>query len=539
MKLKNDSVKTTGNLFKKISPVFPAFLLTFSYLFTDYHAKAAVSVPPNKLLGTLVVFWLMLLPVFFIIEKVTKNRLWASIYLYLFVLTIYLSEEFFYIILILIVAVSLAWVSAHYILVKKMAGLKHFLYIGTIIPSVIFAIIFFQVIPFYFKPDWKTYNTSMPRSTDAVRTSFPPDKTLPDIYYIVLDGYGRADILRNYYGYDNSEFINRLNKLGFVVPANAHSNYAKTVSSLTSTLNMNYIPEVMNGVDNSLFWWQSKPFLQRSVVQLSLEQLGYKSIAIASDWDITNNTKANIHLKPRPFHFTEFEGNLITKSRLSLATPLIQQAAFYPTNDSHRELINYSFKKMSELSEMEGAKFIFAHITAPHPPFVFDEHGNSITPAYGFTFNDANDFPGNREEYLKGYVGQLQHLNRLLEQTIEVILSQSDTPPIIIIQADHGPGMLTDFTSLEDTCLEERFSIFAAYHLPDAPPETIPDDITPVNIFRIIFNTYFSTDLPMLDKASYYLKDTVYVYHNENITNRLNQGVLHETCASPPLQTQP
>ena len=32
----------------------------------------------------------------------------------------------------------------------------------------------------------------------------------PDIYYIILDGYGRADVLKNEYGYDNSDFLNAL-----------------------------------------------------------------------------------------------------------------------------------------------------------------------------------------------------------------------------------------------------------------------------------------------------------------------------------------
>src|SRR5688572_19610664 len=37
----------------------------------------------------------------------------------------------------------------------------------------------------------------------------------PDIYYIILDGYGRQDILQALYGFDNSSFLNELSARGF------------------------------------------------------------------------------------------------------------------------------------------------------------------------------------------------------------------------------------------------------------------------------------------------------------------------------------
>ena len=40
----------------------------------------------------------------------------------------------------------------------------------------------------------------------------------PDIYYIVLDSYGGADVLKDSYSYDNSEFVNDLQELGFIIP---------------------------------------------------------------------------------------------------------------------------------------------------------------------------------------------------------------------------------------------------------------------------------------------------------------------------------
>jgi hypothetical protein len=66
-------------------------------------------------------------------------------------------------------------------------------------------------------------------------------ETLPDVYYIILDGYSRDDILKELYGYDDSEFYAQLKELGFVIPDCAQSNYARTALSISSALHMDYI----------------------------------------------------------------------------------------------------------------------------------------------------------------------------------------------------------------------------------------------------------------------------------------------------------
>ncbi len=82
--------------------------------------------------------------------------------------------------------------------------------------------------------------------------------------------------------------------------------------------------------------------------------------------------------------------------------------------------------------------------------------------------------------------------------------------------------MLTDFASLENTCLRERFSVFSAYYLPGVSPETIPDDITSVNLLRIVLNAYFGTDFLMLENAHYYFRDSVYIFRVEDVISRVD-----------------
>jgi hypothetical protein len=56
---------------------------------------------------------------------------------------------------------------------------------------------------------------AMPRQAPVRATA----ASKPDIYYIILDGYARSDVMRELFGFDNSAFLDRLEAKGFTSPA--------------------------------------------------------------------------------------------------------------------------------------------------------------------------------------------------------------------------------------------------------------------------------------------------------------------------------
>ncbi|HET7142397.1 MAG TPA: hypothetical protein VFI68_00135, partial [Anaerolineales bacterium] len=78
-----------------------------------------------------------------------------------------------------------------------------------------------------------------PVEADLVRPENPPD-----VYFFLLDSYGRADLLEQAYGFDNSEFVNELEKRDFFVAKCSQSNYVRTEISLGSSLNMQYLQDL-------------------------------------------------------------------------------------------------------------------------------------------------------------------------------------------------------------------------------------------------------------------------------------------------------
>ncbi|MFC1736984.1 hypothetical protein ACFL1X_12780, partial [Candidatus Hydrogenedentota bacterium] len=108
------------------------------------------------------------------------------------------------------------------------------------------------------------------------------------------------------------------------------------------------------------------------------------------------------------------------------------------------------------------------------------------------------------EDYRKQYIDQLVFVTRKTQETIDAILANSERPPIIILQSDHGPGSTLTWDKPEETNFHERLSILNAYYLPNEGDERLYENISPVNSFRVVLNRYFNTDLELLDDKSYF-----------------------------------
>jgi hypothetical protein len=97
-----------------------------------------------------------------------------------------------------------------------------------------------------------------------------------------------------------------------------------------------------------------------------------------------------------------------------------------------------------------------------------------------------------------------------LREVIDALLSRSEIPPIIILQADEGPyaggekeWRNTDFSRATDAQIRQKMGILNAYYFPNIDTDLLYPSITPVNSFRLVFNLYFSTHFELLPDKSY------------------------------------
>jgi hypothetical protein len=335
------------------------------------------------------------------------------------------------------------------------------------------------------------------------------DLEKPDVYYIFLDGYGREDILEEFYNYDNSYFLKELEGQGFYIAKRSRSNYSNTVTSLASSLNMNYLDEIAEiPPDDVLCRKVLAQSIDSSEIMRFFRNLGYQFIAFSTGFTTTEITDADLYLQSEEIGLNPFESLLI---RNSILLPFFNFASFmgipfeYPGYSGHRERISFTLDQLRLLSVEAGPKFVFAHIAAPHPPFVFDANGIATDQRYPFVFWDGDMFQGTYEDYIQGYSDQVTFLNNSLLIWLKDLLGKFPLKTIIILQSDHGPRSIMEWRSPSQDAMREATAILNAYYLPGVDKSVLYDEISPVNTFRVVLNSYFNADLDLLEDRTFFM----------------------------------
>ncbi|OGC08527.1 hypothetical protein A2230_08430 [candidate division WOR-1 bacterium RIFOXYA2_FULL_36_21] len=323
-----------------------------------------------------------------------------------------------------------------------------------------------------------------------------------DVYYIILDAYSSDSVLKGLFGYDNSSFTNSLKKRGFYVADKSFSNYAFTLASLSSSLNMTYLDfvgRIMGQESNDISYLQE--MMKNAVVEKTFAQNGYEIINIGSWWKATSSTPSTASFMDKilldEFNMLLLESSIFHPFSIQITFPVL------------RCRVIDQFKEIEEVSNNKNPTFVFAHILSPHPPFIFNSNGSKLKLPKGVA--------GWFDHSL--YVPQLRFINKKVMQLVDSLLSKSKVKPIIIIQGDHGAGYLfeqdiknkpTDIRNkpkhmgklFSDANLKGQMRILNAYYLPDV--EFVNTSISPVNTFRLIFNWYFGGNFQILEDKSYF-----------------------------------
>lgn len=338
------------------------------------------------------------------------------------------------------------------------------------------------------------YKVTPPKS--AIRSV--PTAKYPDVYYIISDAYPSVRNLKTYYDFDNTQFVEKLNNLGFQVQENARSNYPYTYFSLASSLNMEYINYFEDTVttEKANYDYPFQTIYTNKTVNY-FKKKGYKYVLFQSAYEQLNDAvNADVYLT------SSSSLNQFYQALLELTVLSSLDIQFY--NKKILDVCSDAFDNVEQLKFVEGSKFVFMHILPPHPPYVFDAQGN-------YVHIDKN--VDNRFAQKSAYIEQVKYVNMKLLQTVRSILIQSSQPPIIIIQGDHGTSSTEKY---EDEMkwsaippkelLNERYGILNAIYMPDSYTLVQEEYDTPVNTFRKVCNLVFQDSLQVLPNKSYFAR---------------------------------
>ena len=328
-----------------------------------------------------------------------------------------------------------------------------------------------------------------------VELHLPEDHPAPDIYYIILDAYSRDDMLKKNYNIDNTPFLDELRNMGFYIGDCSQSNYAQTELSLASSLNSNYLDALDKRFTAGNTSRVGLPeLIQHSATRQALESLGYSTVAFETGFDATQIEDASLYLSgSKSQGINDFENLLIRTTAGRIFSEGIAFLNLKPDwearDEAHRQQILFTLSELQKMPAVPGPKFVFAHLVIPHWPHVFGPNGEPV-----------HEHP----DSVTGYRDQVLFINKQIVPILNKIISESKSPPIIIVQGDHGSVIEAP---------QRRMSILNVYYLPYGGEQKLYVQISPVNSFRVILDYYFGDNLPLLKDTSYYsIYDEPYNY---------------------------
>jgi len=386
-------------------------------------------------------------------------------------------------------------------LIKIKKELKNLTTIANFISLTIVSVILFSI---------GTYSLENSNSIEFESAEFEKmsnqNNLLPDIYYILLDGYPGKTSLLNVVNYDNQNFLNRLNQLGFFVQEHSYVNYPHTFLSIPSMLNMMYFDDDIS-LEHADTPSQNMPYLigsNNKVMNFAKSQ-GYLTVSFDSGWGFSRDMKsADLKLcGDNKLFNSEFIISLVKNSMLNPVYVKI-----FETDKIEGKLCIFDELPLIK-NRTEQPIFVFAHIFSPHPPYLFGPTGEirqleNLDPHLETESNLDKD----------AFVGQLQFVNKKILYIVESLLD-SESQPIIIIQSDHGTaflfeGQIENWDSPTDEMIQERMDNITFIFLPGNETDIFSNNLTPVNTFRILFNHYFETDFEILPDKMYFGADGSY-----------------------------
>lgn len=348
------------------------------------------------------------------------------------------------------------------------------------------------------------------------------DGAMPDIYHFIFDRYTSEQILSRYFDTDNSAIGRFLEEHGFYVARRSHSNYLKTGHSVASNFHMDYLDFLAGKGLRDNNWHPIFDMLADHRTGRFLKAQGYDMFQYGSWWAGTHQSA--IADENHPFGLSEFNMKYL---RLTALKPLVhllpdsRVAMMLGWDNAQCQRVGPQVEAVKALGEREGPTYAFVHILVPHGPYVFAPDGTCLSQA-----------AANARGADEGFLDQIEYANSIIRDLVTTLQEGDGPDPVIIIQADEGPFPERDGSvPWQDVPADElriKTGILNAFYFPNGDYSELSREISPVNTYRVLFNSYFGTDLPILpDRVMAFPHDWVlYEYHD--VTEKVRRGADNE-----------
>jgi Sulfatase len=163
----------------------------------------------------------------------------------------------------------------------------------------------------------------------------------------------------------------------------------------------------------------------------------------------------------------------------------------------------YNNEKVYELTMSVAAKknkkpkFVYTHLVMPHYRYYFDSIGNA-TP---FEKIIDDNYCADKDAYIE----YLQYANKKLLALLDSIKKTSASPPVIILMSDHGYHQFLSDEDIKKVDKKYYFMTLNAVYFPNGNYSLFYDSMSNVNQFRVVLNSLFRQNLPLLKDSTIFL----------------------------------
>jgi hypothetical protein len=331
--------------------------------------------------------------------------------------------------------------------------------------------------------------------------NIPPASVKPDIFWIVMDEYSASEVLLKKWNFVNP-LDSVLKKKKFFVADSATSPYNFTHYSMDAMLDMSYLDGLRSGSvvrfedmvlgDKSVYQNNVVEFLRRNGYHVknytmfdmkdmpAHPYISFKSEPVRL---ISDNTMFARARKDIGWNFS----NMFSKNKQS-DDDMSMKAAFQKLAAEREALTRLYEKEIVKGSTNDKPNFFMLQFMLTHEPFLYNADG-SIHPRASFTKSDA-------------YISSVEYANKVIDSLCNYIIrTYSSREFVIIFQSDHG----FKFDESDPFFMQSNRIPFAVYSS-DQNYQGWHQNVSGVNIFRILLNKYFNTALPLLDERTYFLR---------------------------------
>ncbi len=356
-------------------------------------------------------------------------------------------------------------------------------------------------------------HTTRPVPPPLPEADIPVTRTVqerPDLYVLILDEFGRQDILHEQFGLDLRPSLQALREMGFAVAEGSAANYSRTQPSVSSMLNLDYHQELQDGQevteDHYLRWIQR---IRQNRLIPFLRSQGYRIRAYTSAMAGTDGLVG----VDEEVTSGALEGEFVESLVRGTPIPYLLETLGSPRAEgdrAHARRIRFMFSDLAD-SRPPHPTFTLAHILCPHPPYVFHADGRAITRSEMAKLGwprAVGEAP--LPVYRAFYPEQTQYAAVRIEAVARAILARPGPPPVVLIVSDHGPQSLfmedPDRFWKEPTpeVARERLANLVALHAPGVDDEALRG-ITLVNAMRLALSRATGADLPPLPDRCFFI----------------------------------